>query len=85
MIFGRQQIRFGSGNLWNPLDVLNPISPLMVEGAEEQKGTDALRLNFYPTDSMEISFIYDMKLFNNKYADIKGDESNYVARVKATS
>ena len=50
---GRQQIRFGSARLWDPLDLLNPVFPLSVEGAEEQKGTDAIRLEYYLTPTVE--------------------------------
>ena len=52
---GRQQIRFGSGKLWNPLDILNPISPTFIEGGDDQKGTDAVKLDFFPDDKTEIS------------------------------
>ncbi|MCP4347946.1 MAG: hypothetical protein GY795_20780 [Desulfobacterales bacterium] len=83
---GRQQIRFGSGRLWNPLDILNPVAPTFVEGAEDQKGTDALRLEYYPGESTEIAFVYapkrvddtlDASIFANK-------NTNAVARVKTT-
>ncbi len=83
---GRQQIRFGSGRLWNPLDILNPVEPTFVEGAEDQKGTDALRLEYYPGESTEIAFVYapkrvddalDASIFANK-------NTNLVARVKTT-
>lgn len=83
---GRQQIRFGSGRLWNPLDILNPIAPTFVEGAEDQKGTDALRLEYYPDESTEIAFAYapkrvddvlDTGIFANK-------NTNAVVRVKTS-
>jgi len=58
---GRQQIRFGSGKLWNPLDALNPVSPSAFEGADEQKGTDAIRLEYYPEQTTEIAVIINPK------------------------
>ncbi len=79
---GRQQIRFGSGRLWNPLDILNPISPTTLEGAEEQKGTDALRLDFYPTETSEISIVYSPKRYDNRIDRHYFEKDNYVARVK---
>lgn len=81
---GRQQIRFGSGRLWNPLDILNPLSPTFVEGAEEQKGTDALKLDYYPGDFTEISLVFDPKKQNNRVEDVKFKNSNSIARIKAT-
>lgn len=83
---GRQQVRFGSGRLWNPLDILNPISPTFVEGAEEQKGTDALRLEYYLTDRTEIALVVDQKRINNDDAPEKlnSENSNIISRLKTT-
>ncbi|MBN2159046.1 MAG: hypothetical protein JW807_06595 [Spirochaetes bacterium] len=81
---GRQQIRFGSGKLWNPLDILNPVSPTFVEGGDEQKGTDAIRLDFYPDDKTEITVVYDMKKSNNKIQHFNMQDCNYVMRVKTS-
>lgn len=79
---GRQQIRFGSGRLWNPLDILNPLTPTLVEGGDEQKGTDALRLDFYPDDTTEITLVYNPKRFNDRLTLMNYDNQNYIARVK---
>ncbi len=81
---GRQQIRFGSGRLWNPLDILNPLSPTFVEGAEEQKGTDALKLDYYFGDFTELSLVFDPKRYNNRIEDVTFRNSNSIARIKAT-
>ncbi|OHD64494.1 MAG: hypothetical protein A2176_02555 [Spirochaetes bacterium RBG_13_51_14] len=81
---GRQQIRFGSGKLWNPLDILNPISPTFVEGGDEQKGTDAVKLDFYPEDTTEITAVVDLKKSNNKIERFNLQDCNYIARVKTT-
>ncbi len=58
---GRQQIRFGSGRLWNPLDIMNPISPVSLEGAEEQKGVDALRAEYFLNAYTVLSVVADRK------------------------
>ncbi len=58
LTLGRQQVRFGSGRIWNPLDILNPISPTFVEGAEDQKGIDAFRAEYYPGPATEITAVY---------------------------
>ncbi len=83
---GRQQVRFGSGRLWNPLDILNPISPTAFEGAEEQKGIDALRLEYYLTRTTEISVVIDQKRKDDsgEISDISAVNTNAVARLKTT-
>ncbi|MCU0822324.1 MAG: hypothetical protein MUC95_07625 [Spirochaetes bacterium] len=81
---GRQQIRFGSGRLWNPLDILNPISPMSVEGAEEQKGTDALRLEYYPGESTEIAVVFDPGRKDDKIENVQACSTNIITRFKTT-
>jgi hypothetical protein len=56
---GRQLVRFGSGRLWNPLDIMNPISPTALEGIEEQKGIDARRMEYYINATTEIGLVVD--------------------------
>lgn len=85
LTIGRQQIRFGSGRLWNPLDILNPISPIAIEGATEQKGTDALRLEYYLNESTEIAIVYDQKSKDNKgIKKLTIKNSNVISRFKTT-
>lgn len=83
---GRQQVRFGSGKLWNPLDILNPISPTAIEGAEEQKGIDAIRMEFYPTDKTEFALVYDQKKIKDDEDEsrINNINSNMLGRFKTT-
>lgn len=84
---GRQQIRFGSARLWNPLDILNPISPTSIEGPEEQKGTDAIRLEYYPSDKTEIALIIDHKRVNddwNRRGALSYRNTNVLGRLKTT-
>lgn len=81
---GRQQIRFGSGKLWNPLDILNPISPTYIEGSDDQKGTDAVKLDFFPDDKTELSIIYDIKKSSNKIERFNMQDCNYILRVKTS-
>jgi hypothetical protein len=40
---GRQRIAWGTGRFWSPLDILNPVAPLMLE-REERIGVDAALL-----------------------------------------
>ena len=81
---GRQQIRFGSGKLWNPLDILNPVSPTFVEGGDEQKGTDAVKLDFYPEDKTEITGVVDFKKSSNEIEHFNMQDCNYILRVKTS-
>jgi hypothetical protein len=81
---GRQQIRFGSGKLWNPLDILNPVSPTFVEGGDEQKGTDAVKLDFYPEDKTEITAVVDFKKSANQIEHFNMQDCNYIGRVKTS-
>ncbi len=80
---GRQQIRFGSSRLWNPLDLMNPLSPLLIEGSGEQKGTDALRLDWYPGESTEFTGVMSPRRENDNYQDIDEKSGNYIIRLKS--
>ena len=80
---GRQQVRFGSGRLWNPLDILNPVDPAALEGAGEQAGTDALRLDWYPDDLSELAIVYNPKRSQDKIENLDGESSNYLLRLKS--
>lgn len=82
LTLGRQQIRFGSGKLWNPLDIMNPVSPTYIESAEEQKGTDAVKMDFFFNEKTELSLIYDQKRTNNDITNWRVEDSNSVARFK---
>lgn len=79
---GRQQVRFGSSRLWNPLDILNPYSPLHVEGADEQNGIDAIRLDWYPGESTELSCVFNPVRENDELNKTNIRSSNYAARFK---
>jgi hypothetical protein len=83
---GRQQIRFGSGRLWNPLDILNPLSPTFVEGGEDQMGTDALRVEYYPGSVTEISLVYAPKRIDNRLGDdiFANRNTNLIGRIRTT-
>ncbi|MBI3550377.1 MAG: hypothetical protein HY078_15155 [Elusimicrobia bacterium] len=39
--FGRQRIAWGTGKLWNPVDVLNPYQPTSLE-RDERRGVDSI-------------------------------------------
>lgn len=81
--FGRQLVRFGSGKIWNPLDIVNPISPLAFEGAEEVKGVDALRMELYPASFFEVGFVYVPQRKNDELNKESFSNSVYLLRNKA--
>ncbi len=85
LTLGRQQIRFGSGRLWNPLDILNPISPTYIEGPEEQKGTDAVRLDYFFNPTTELSLVYDPKRYDDDITRLSPRNANSVARFKTSA
>jgi hypothetical protein len=84
LTLGRQQIRFGSGKLWNPLDILNPITPTFIEGPEEQKGTDAAKVDYYFSDSAVLTVVYDQKRRDNDIKKLNPKYANYIGRFKMT-
>jgi hypothetical protein len=80
---GRQQVRFTSGRLWNPYDILNPISPVYIESAYEQRGTEAVRLDIFPSKKSEITVILDLKRSNDKIEHMNYRDLNYLIRAKS--
>jgi len=80
---GRQQVRFGNSRLWNPLDLMNPFSPLSVEGSGEQPGTDALRIDWYPGESTELTLVAAPKREDDDIKKTSVGSSNYIARLKS--
>lgn len=79
---GRQQVRFGSSRLWNPLDLMNPLSPVSVEGSDQQKGADAVRIDWYPGESTEITGVTGLRRENDSYSGIDAGSGNYILRIK---
>ncbi len=80
---GRQLVRFGSGRLWNPLDVMNPISPTALEGTEEQKGIDALRMEYYFNATTEMGLVIDQKRYRD-HDRLSSQNTNAAGRLKVS-
>ncbi len=80
---GRQQLRFGSSRLWNPLDLLCSFSPMLVDGADEPHGTDALRVDWYPFESAELTAVVNPVRENDSTGDMSWRSSNYLLRFMA--
>jgi hypothetical protein len=53
---GRQRVAWGTGLVWNPIDLFNPSSPLDFDN-EEKPGTDAGRAQLYlgPSSKLEVA------------------------------
>jgi hypothetical protein len=54
---GRQRIAWGTGRLWSPLDILNPVSPLAIE-REQRLGVDAVLLDAKLGPVSRLSLLY---------------------------
>ena len=46
LVVGRQRISWGTGRVWNPTDIFNPINPANF-GKIEKDGSDAASMKFY--------------------------------------
>ncbi len=72
---GRQLVRFGSGRLWNPLDIMSPVPPTSIEGPEEARGIDALRVEYFPGEAAAVSVVA-----NPRRVDDRDPRDRYEAR-----
>lgn len=57
LVLGRQRIAWGSGRIWNPVDLFNPISPLAIE-PDQRDGVDAVNLEYYPGAFSLLNIVY---------------------------
>jgi hypothetical protein len=55
MTLGRQRVAWGTGLVWNPIDLFNPFSPLDFDN-EERPGTDAGRVQWYLAPNSRVEF-----------------------------
>jgi len=57
--FGRQRINWGINLVWNPNDVFNTYSFLNFD-YEERPGTDALKVQYYTSETSSLEMVYQM-------------------------
>jgi hypothetical protein len=57
LTLGRQRVAWGSGRLWNPTDIFNPISPFEIE-RDEKTGIDGARLDYYIDPLSSITLVF---------------------------
>lgn len=58
IIAGRQRISWGTGRVWNPTDLFNPINPANFSKIEKD-GADALSLTCYLGDFTDFNLVYN--------------------------
>ena len=79
---GRQMVRFGTGRLWNPLDLLNPLDPAAIEGPHDQRGIDAVRGDWFFDELTEVTAIWAPGRRNDSISDAGAKDHNYALRFK---
>lgn len=62
---GRQRVALGAGRIWNPEDLLNPVSPLQVE-RDERTGTDAVNMEVTTGPLSGVNFVFAPGKTSNK-------------------
>ena len=73
LVIGRQRISWGTGRVWNPTDIFNPINPADF-GKIEKDGADAVSMKFFLGQLTDIQIVY-----NSEY---HFESSNYAARFR---
>jgi hypothetical protein len=73
LVIGRQRISWGTGRVWNPTDIFNPINPANF-GKIEKDGADAASMKFFLGQLTDVQLVY-----NPEY---HFDSSNYAARLR---
>jgi hypothetical protein len=58
LIIGRQRIAWGTGRIWNPTDLFNPINPASFEKIEKD-GADAVSFKYYFASFTDLEVVYN--------------------------
>ncbi len=58
VIIGRQRISWGTGRIWNPTDLFNPINPANFSKIEKD-GADAVSLMYYIGNFTDLNIVYN--------------------------
>jgi hypothetical protein len=82
IILGRQRISWGTGRIWNPTDLFNPINPASFDKVEKD-GADALSVKYYIGSFTDLQLVYNPRRarLQRNGADAP-DSSNYGARFR---
>lgn len=73
IVAGRQRIQWGTGRVWNPTDLFNPINPASYDKIEKD-GADALSLKLHFGQFTDAQLVYNVRPAL--------DSSNYGARFR---
>ncbi len=58
IIIGRQRISWGTGRIWNPVDLFNPLNPTTFYKIEKD-GADAVSLKYYLGDFSDLNIVFN--------------------------
>jgi hypothetical protein len=58
LVIGRQRIAWGTGRIWNPTDLFNPINPASFEKIEKD-GADAISFKYYFASFTDLELVYN--------------------------
>lgn len=58
VIIGRQRISWGTGRIWNPIDLFNPLNPTTFYKIEKD-GADAVSFKYYLGDFSDINIVFN--------------------------
>jgi hypothetical protein len=67
LVIGRQRISWGTGRVWNPTDIFNPINPANF-GKIEKDGSDAASMKFDLGQLTNLQLVYNAE-YHFKYSD----------------
>jgi hypothetical protein len=83
IIAGRQRISWGTGRIWNPTDLFNPINPASFDKIEKD-GADAISFKYYIGSFTDLQLVYNPRRarLQAEGTDDAPDSSNYGARFR---
>ncbi len=60
IVLGRQRIAWGTGRIWNPTDLFNPINPASFDKIEKD-GADAITFKWYLGNFTDLTLVYNFR------------------------
>lgn len=84
LVAGRQRISWGTGRVWNPTDLFNPINPVSFDKIEKD-GADAVSFKYYLGSFTDLQLVYNPRRARGQAADAPDapDSSNYGIRFRS--
>ncbi len=86
VVAGRQRISWGTGRIWNPTDLFNPINPVSFDKIEKD-GADAVSFKYYLGSFTDLQLVYNPRRARGQAdnAPDAPDSSNYGARFRTNT